>query len=261
MRIKLLYSDFKALQETMHTDETRFFLCGWYVGKVKENIAEKSIEVEFVTTNGHQLSRLVVTAESEDGKKSLGKTTLLEGTKLFKELEGKLFEAPEAKSGHVLILEKRKKEWIFSLKKESKGHSRTSEREPKYYEPLRYIDGKFPNYEPLWPKNKNHIGTTHFNGNFILNEAIRLEVYKNRTFKMVPYPEGNVQKTERNGHLEVLFMGIEDGKFQDLTLEFVRLQEQVKGLEAEIVELEKENVKLEKKAAPKKEKNKKKVPA
>ena len=256
MKIKLLYADFKALQATMSTDEVRFFLCGWHVGKVKENVEEKSINVEFVTTNGHQLSRLVVKAENEGTEKPL---SISEGVKLFKELEGKILEAPEAKKGHMIILEKRNKDWTFSLKKERGGV--TAGGEPKYYEPVRYIEGTFPNYKQVWPKDKNHLGTTCFNGRFVLDEAIRLEVYKNQTFKMIPYPKGNSQKVERNGHLEVLFLGIQGGEFQDLTLEFVRLQEQVKGLKAEISELEKENMKLGKKAAPKKEKEKKKVTA
>ncbi len=255
MKIKLLYADFKALQATLNEDAIRFFLSGWHIGEVKENVKEDSVDVEFVTTNGHQMSRLLVTAEKElkeiDDKDFSG----VESVKIFKELEGKIFEPPEAKANHFLILEKKNKEWTFSLKKEKNGG------EPKYYEPLRFIEGKFPNYKQVWPVEKNYLGTTCFNGRFIPGEAIRLEFYKDRNFKIIPAPDHDISSVERKGKLEILFLGIDDGKFQDLTLEFVRLQEHVKGLKAEIEELEKENAKLEKKAAPKKEKKRKKVTA
>lgn len=207
--ITLSYQDYKALERTKGTDATRTYLDGWCVYHVHEN------DVVLISTDGKQLSRLTV--KLDDSFQAL------------KELEKKILEPPNTKlkKSDTLTIKKVNDKWFYVV---------TSARGAETTEEVRFIEGKYPCIENVWPTEKTAVLETAINGRYVLDEEFNLTIHGDGKFIMLPF----ANEPDKKSKLEVLFMGVDPDrkgkvvKIQETGKEATRLKNRITELEEEL---------------------------
>lgn len=153
--IKIRSADYLELIRYVSNDETRFFLNGFYVDKISKE------EIVLVATNGKSLAILRITPDKKFKVKD------------FKSLEDKII--PRSKDLPI-----RKYDNVFITKE---FNIAVGNNEPTLFQKIEFIEGKFPNWKQVMPKQTKDDKIILLNPEYMPKKTEYIEFRINKSLK------------------------------------------------------------------------------